>query len=74
MIISENIRFTISKSRAEERKKVLKVSYDFEKTFNNSIREIVNGVNKNMGLKKCQTPFYFLVCVYLSEIDLSKSY
>lgn len=53
MIISENIRFTISKSRAEETKKVLKVFYDFEKTFNNSILEIVNGVNKNMGLKKC---------------------
>lgn len=53
MIISENIRFMILKLRVEERKKVLKVFYDFEKIFNNSIWEIVNGVNKNMGLKKC---------------------
>lgn len=48
-----------------EKKPFLRFFYDFEKTFNNSIIEIINDVNKNMGLKKCQTPYYFLVCIFV---------
>lgn len=49
----------------EERKKRFKGFYEFEKTFEYSILQILNRVNKNVGLKKNVKLLTTFLCVFI---------